>query len=189
MSTWKYDFFGTIPSDEVGCKVLSTKRPVRWEPFDAESDLNVCRKIPMTEIAVMNSCKTGEVYDTAEKKCVAKGADSNATNEAVRSAVELEKKAVEAEGLTAAAKKAHDDVADDADNKAELKDEYDKLKVLSDAARIAANAAVPSDSESFVGCPMTMSSWGDNQPKMIALAVILVILFWKYKKQIRRFFK
>lgn len=196
-----YDWFGKIPEGEGysamdKCTALGKLRPVRWDPYESDKKTpGACRKIPMDEIIGMQKCTSEQVYDTVEKKCIDKSEIAEDTDSVVREAVSAEQEAVAAEAVTAEAEKIRDEAQEaleaDPDDDAlkavldEAEAEYQTAKDLSDAARQAVDDLTSDDSpETFVN-----HLGGDSLPKLVAILVVLGILFWKNKKQIRKFFK
>lgn len=186
----KYDLFDSLPEKRSKCDSLSEKRPVRWEPYNADSDEYICRKIPMAEIKEMKSCTNLQVYDIETKKCTEKGSNSDELKLKISNAIVLEKLAVSSEetaNVSESEASTAESAAEAAPDDSDLQTAATEARTKATQDRAAATQAREDADNSTNVDTFIVSPYYD--PKIIALLVILSILIWKNRKILKKIFK
>lgn len=165
MSTW-YRITGNLPEGYDACMDLKDDHPVYWEKPNTELGIDGrCRKIPLTNIHKMKACGAeGKLYKYEDNTC----ADSEG---------DPDPKVVQMKACGAAG---------------QLYRFSDNTCVQPESTADAEEAAAADDTEeaadddTFLGSPI---GTGDDSIKILALLIIFVLVYWRYQKQIRKFFK
>jgi len=171
MAAW-YRITGNLPDSYDGCIDLKDSHPVYWEKPNAELGVSGrCRKIPLSNIHKMKACGAeGKLYKYEDNSC----ADSDA---------EPDPKVVQMEACGAAGQlyKLSDNTC------------VDPTPVLEGGEEDTTEGGEEDTTEggeeddTFIGSPLETER--DSGVKLLALLIIFVLVYYRYQKPIRKFFK